>query len=169
MKIAVFSDTHKKTDIMREVVGADCPEMIIHLGDHDSDAAVLRQDYPFIPVYSVCGNCDYDSQEPEERVLSIGSIRIFVTHGHLFYVREGIDFLVYEAKKHNCQLALYGHTHLADYQEVDGVTVVNPGTAGVGWDLSWALISISDSKEFTVEINHMKNEATWQSAMKEID
>jgi len=70
----------------------------------------------------------------------------------MYNVRDELDTLVYKAKKENCQIALYGHTHIPYYRVIDGVAVVNPGTAGMGEDLTWALISISDNGEFSVEI-----------------
>jgi len=84
--------------------------------------------------------------------LTIGTVSIFITHGHMYNVRDELDTLVYKAKKENCQIALYGHTHIPYYRVIDGVAVVNPGTAGMGEDLTWALISISDNGEFSVEI-----------------
>lgn len=152
MRIAVFSDTHGNTEKMRDIVRTVNPNIIIHLGDHDKDTKILKQEFPNIPVYSVCGNCDYGSQEPSEGILSVGKVNIFATHGHFYNVRDELDSLVYTAKRRNCQIALYGHTHIPDCRVIDGVTAVNPGTAGIGWELTWALITLSDDGSFSVEI-----------------
>ena len=58
MKIAVFSDTHGSAKGMLNAVRDYKPEMIIHLGDGNSDLLKLEKEFPHIPVYSVCGNCD---------------------------------------------------------------------------------------------------------------
>ncbi len=145
MKAAVFSDTHSNTGRMVAELRRCKPDLILHLGDHDRDARILRREFPDIPVYVVAGNCDYGSQEPEEAVVSLGPVDAFLTHGHLFNVRWGVDALVYAAQEQECQLALYGHTHEADSQEIGGVKVVNPGTAGVGRELTYAWITIFDN------------------------
>lgn len=58
MKAAVFSDTHANTGLMVEAVRRYQPDVIIHLGDYERDTAVLRQEFPEIPLYNVRGNCD---------------------------------------------------------------------------------------------------------------
>ena len=67
----------------------------------------------------------------------------------------GLDSLVYAAQEQECQLALYGHTHEADSREIGGVKVVNPGTAGVGRTLTWALITVFDNGGVAVEIKEL--------------
>ena len=131
------------------------PDVILHLGDHDRDTRILRQRFPDIPLYSVCGNCDYGSQEPVSRVVSLGPVRAFITHGHMYNVRWGVDSLVYAAQEQECQLALYGHTHRADSQEIGGVKVVNPGTAGQGCRLSYAWITVFPNGGIAVEIREL--------------
>ncbi|MBR5093600.1 MAG: metallophosphoesterase [Oscillospiraceae bacterium] len=155
MNVAVFSDTHGNTGRMLAAVRAQRPDVLIHLGDYDRDAEDLRQEFPEIPLYVVCGNCDYGSQEPVSDVLELGPVRAFITHGHAFNVRWGVDALVYAAQEEECQLALYGHTHVADVQEVGGVKVVDPGTAGVGRDTSYAWIRIFDNGGIAVEIRDL--------------
>ncbi len=155
MNVAVFSDTHSNTGRMVAELRRRPPDVIIHLGDLERDACVLRREFPEIPVYAVCGNCDYGAREPEEGVVSLGPVRAFLTHGHRYNVRWGVDSLVYAAQEQECQLALYGHTHIADSQEIGGVKVVNPGTAGVGRELTYAWITIFDNGGIAVEIREL--------------
>ena len=152
MKAAVFSDTHGSTARMAAKVAELRPDLIIHLGDHDRDAQILRQRFPEIPLYSVCGNCDPGSDGLLADVVPIGPVRAYITHGHRYNVRWGVDSLVYAAQERECQLALYGHTHIPDSQEIGGVKVVNPGTAGMGPRLTWALITVFDNGGIAVEI-----------------
>ena len=58
MKAAVFSDTHTNIALCLEAVRRCRPDVIIHLGDHDRDAQAIAQQFPDIPMYNVCGNCD---------------------------------------------------------------------------------------------------------------
>ncbi len=155
MKAAVFSDSHGNTARMAAKVAEIRPDMILHLGDCERDAQPLRQRFPEIPLYGVCGNCDYDAKEPAVRVVELGPVRAFLTHGHLYSVRWGVDSLVYAAQEQECQLALYGHTHIADSQEMGGVKVVNPGAAGVGRKLTWALITVFDNGGIAAEIREL--------------
>ncbi len=155
MKAAVFSDTHGNLARMAAKVGEVRPDVIIHLGDCERDTRILRQKYPEIPLYAVCGNCDYGSREPTAGVVRLGPVKAFMTHGHLYNVRWGVDALVYAAQEQECQLALYGHTHEADSREIGGVKVVNPGTAGVGRKLTWALITVFDNGGIAVEIKEL--------------
>ena len=155
MKAAVFSDTHSNTALMVEAVRRYRPDLIIHLGDHERDTAILRREFPEIPLYAVCGNCDYGTREQSWDVVPLGPVKAFITHGHLYNVRWGLDSLVYAAMEQGCQLALYGHTHEADSQEIGGVKVVNPGTAGVGRKLTWAWIQVFDNGGIAAEIRDL--------------
>ena len=62
------------------------------------------------------------------------------------------DWLVYAAEEQGASLALFGHTHRAFYEQVGGVTLLNPGTAGKGSDLTWAMVTIFDNGAISCEI-----------------
>ena len=146
MKAAVFSDTHTNIALCLEAVRRCRPDAIIHLGDHDRDARAIAQEFPEIPMYSVCGNCDLAPTSPVSDTVQLGPVKAFITHGHLYNVDyDRVDSLVYAAQEQGCQLAMFGHTHRPLYQEVGGVTVLNPGTAGKGSKLTWALVEIFDN------------------------
>jgi putative phosphoesterase len=155
MKAAVFSDTHSNTALMVEAVRRVRPDVIIHLGDHDRDTAILRREFPEIPLYGVCGNCDYGSAEPAWDVVPLGPVKAYITHGHLLNVRWGVDSLVYAAQEQGCKLALYGHTHEADIQEIGGVKVMNPGTAGMSRKPTWGWIQVFDNGGIALEIREL--------------
>ncbi len=156
MKVAVFSDTHSNNELMLEAVRRCRPDAAIHLGDHDRDAVELRHEFPEIPVYSVCGNCDLMPLAPEKDVVQLGPIKAFITHGHLYNVNFGrVDSLVYAAQEAGAQLAMFGHTHQAYYEQIGGVQVLNPGTAGRGRELTWALVEIFDNGGFACEIRKL--------------
>ena len=52
-----------------------------------------------------------------------------------------------ETKKQNCDIMLYGHTHIAYEKYIDGLYVFNPGSAGRGgYDgNSYGLLEITES------------------------
>ena len=157
MKVAVFSDTHGVTAPMADAVQRCRPDVLIHLGDHDRDTAVLLKRFPEIPLYSVAGNCDLASMAPNVLTVSLGPVRAFLTHGHLYKVNFGhVDSLVYAAEEAGCTLALFGHTHTPFHQDIGGVKVVNPGTAGKGRNLTWALLNIYDNGGMAAEMRDLE-------------
>lgn len=153
LRAAVFSDTHTSVSLMLEAVPSYHPDVILHLGDHDRDTAILSTEFPDIPVHVVCGNCDSGSGAPLTKVVTLGPVKVFLCHGHSYNVSWGdVSRLVYAAQEQGCRLALYGHTHIADRQEIGGVQVLNPGTAGKGIHLSWAKVEVYENGAFTCEI-----------------
>ena len=153
MKVAVFSDTHGVTSPMVQAVRDIMPDALVHLGDYERDAEILLREFPDIPLYHVCGNCDYAAKAPARLAVQLGPVTAFLTHGHLYHVDYGrVDSLVYAAQEAGAQLALYGHTHTALHQDMGGVKVVNPGTAGKGQNLTWALLEIFENGGIAAEI-----------------
>ena len=156
MKAAVFSDTHGLTSLMLDAARSSGAEVLIHLGDHDSDADVLRRELPDKALYVVRGNCDMCSFAPDFDVVPLGSVKAFITHGHLYNVRWGdLSNLAYAALEQGAKLALFGHTHETVYEDYGSVTVVNPGTAGKGRELTWAEIVVNDDGGFAVNIKNL--------------
>ena len=153
LRIAVFSDTHGNTAPMLSAVRQERPDVLIHLGDHDRDALVLREEFPDTPLHSVCGNCDLMPRAPEKLVVQLGPVKALLTHGHIYNVsRWQADSLVYAAQEAGAQIAMFGHTHRAVNDQLGGVTLLNPGTAGKGADLSWALVTVFDNGAISCEI-----------------
>lgn len=155
LRAAVFADTHANTALMREAVRRCRPDLVIHLGDHDRDAEILRSDFPGLPLYSVCGNCDIASSAPQTDLVPLGPVKAFITHGHLYNVNWSLDSLVYAAQEAGAKLALFGHTHEAVNLEIGGVSVLNPGTAGRGRKLTWALVTVFDNGGVACEIKDL--------------
>ena len=88
-------------------------------------------DYPTIASIGVLGNCDFASMHPGaqfEGVFSVENRRIFYTHGHKYNVKTGYEYIVSNAKFNKADVVLYGHSHIAVFQEFNGVTVINPGS-----------------------------------------
>jgi len=156
MKAAVFSDTHTNTALMIEAIRRSQPDIIVHLGDHDRDTAVICSEFPDIPLYSVCGNCDLAATAPETDIVPMGPVKAFITHGHLYDVEyDRLTSLVYAAQEQGAKIAMYGHTHRALYEEIGGVKVLNPGTAGKGRDLTWALLEVCGNGNISCQIKEL--------------
>lgn len=132
MKLIVFSDSHHRnvTDMLA-VIRAENPDVVLHLGDVVEDVDDIRSVFPDLQIYQVCGNNDFGWQSDgisDNLVVCAEQVRIFITHGHLFGVRRNTKMLAKEARKNNCQAALYGHTHRAGISQEDDILIANPGS-----------------------------------------
>ena len=155
IKAAVFSDTHGNTALMTEAVRRTRPDILIHLGDYERDADVLRREFPEIPLYSVCGNCDLAPMSPLTDIVPLGPVKAFICHGHSYDVGYGADRLVYAAQEQGAKIALFGHTPTAYNGEAGGVKVINPGTAGKGRAPTYAVIEVFPNGGIASEIKEL--------------
>ncbi|MDD2338514.1 MAG: YfcE family phosphodiesterase [Geobacteraceae bacterium] len=128
MKIAVLSDTHGNyplgITILDRISGLDC---IIHLGDilHDADIIGYALD---IPVIKLAGNCDSAPNADRELLLNISDMTIFLSHGDLYGVKNGIERIYEKASSEKAGIILYGHTHVPAIQKKGEILLVNPGS-----------------------------------------
>lgn len=128
MKALVFSDTHGRTLEMLQAIDKEQPDMVLHLGDCVPDVDDIANVFDGLPVRNVCGNNDWSSDAPESMIVTLGGVRVFLTHGHLFNVRRNRNMLVREARRNHCAVALYGHTHQTELGQYGEVLVCNPGS-----------------------------------------
>jgi uncharacterized protein len=103
-------------------------DLILHTGDHCSVASLQELRALGPPVEAVFGNAD-DAQLratlPRERVVSIGGVRIGMTHVPGPKVaRETRLLRVFP----DCVAIVYGHTHIPQVERVEGVWILNPGS-----------------------------------------
>lgn len=128
MRILIVSDTHGSLRNFDTVIEREKEiDMLLHLGDVEGDddymEAVMN-----CPVHIVGGNNDYFSRLPGEIELRIGKYKVFMTHGHGYYVSMDTKRLKQAARARGADIAMYGHTHRPDIDLVDGVKVINPGS-----------------------------------------
>ena len=111
MNIVVASDTHGRADRLAEVLRRTGADVLLFLGDGLRDLAVV--DEARVTVRAVRGNCDWFSGEsaPEARLEIFGKYRVFMTHGHRYGVKGGIEHAVVAAAENGADVLLYGHTH----------------------------------------------------------
>ena len=134
MRILVFSDSHRDCkiciDVINRIIGID---MILHAGDHSEDAKRIGKQFPDIPVYSVVGNCDFGGGA-KELVIEAEGKKIFLTHGHLYNVKNDYEYtlILEKTKGLGCDCAVFGHTHLGLCDVKGGITLLNPGSIRYG-------------------------------------
>lgn len=131
MRIGVISDTHVSgiEELPQGLVETlKNMDIIVHLGDYTGKGLLdgLRELGDF---HGVCGNMDPLSIKmalPEKEVLEIGGKRIGLIHGSGapwdLATRVRGQFLDVDA-------VLYGHSHVACSETLEGVLCVNPGSA----------------------------------------
>ena len=64
----------------------------------------------------------------EEIIFKIGDIRVYVTHGHLYDVKQSPMKLIYRAKELGANIVCFGHTHVLGAEYIDDIFFVNPGS-----------------------------------------
>ena len=126
--IVVVSDSHGNRQALDALDGIFAEsDLIIHLGDTSSDGGYIRVKFPDKTVV-INGNCDFISVGENEKIVTCEGVNILCCHGHLYSVKSSLSRLAKRAKELDCAIALYGHTHDAKESEIDGVTLLNPGT-----------------------------------------
>ncbi len=144
--LVIISDTHRNRAAMDRLQGifSEC-DYIVHLGDLSSDGGYLRGMFPDKTIV-INGNCDLDKTGDDEKVLEVEGVKIFMCHGHNYSVKQTLARLAAEAAERGCTVALYGHTHEARVDELDGVKLINPGNLSRYGRNSYCYLAVHDGK-----------------------
>ena len=127
-RLVVVSDSHGNKKGLEELLPIISENhYCIHLGDGIADLGGILEKEGRKTLFCR-GNCDFFAQVAEEGVLEAENVKIFYCHGHKYGVKSGLGLLAKAAKDKGCAVALYGHTHIAKISEIDGVTLINPGS-----------------------------------------
>ncbi|MGL4819932.1 MAG: metallophosphoesterase [Bacilli bacterium] len=125
--ILVVSDNHGDDSRLSRIVAhphAKEADVWIHCGDSE-----FRPDHPLVaPFEAVCGNCDWGSSLPEERLVEVGEERILVTHGHLWDIKRTLTRLHFRAQEVGATIVCFGHSHIMGVERVGDILFVNPGS-----------------------------------------
>ena len=164
LRILIMSDSHvRNVNVelaiaqVREEIGEF--QMLIHLGDV-GDARELES-LAGVPCYIVRGNTDYDAKLLNANVIEAGGHRIFATHGHLYQVDMRLDLLRFAALENDCDIAMYGHTHVPYLEEdPDDITILNPGSISkprqADHRYTYMVMEIDDEDEVTYELRYVE-------------
>lgn len=144
MKLAVFSDTHGRTDGMLRTIRIVTPDVVFHLGDYERDTRCIRAAFPELLVCAVSGNCDAQPENPDTAAFTLGGVRIFASHGHRYGVKFSQNALLNAGYFSGAGLILFGHTHEAMHEEISGTHILNPGSAGLGARCTYGLVTLQD-------------------------
>lgn len=155
MKVLIVSDTHRKNENYFKVLKIHNPDMVIHCGDAEGSEYVLSE-AAGCPVQIVLGNNDFFSYLPRELDLKIGPFKVWVTHGHNYYVSMGNEVIKREAAARGVDIVMYGHTHKPVVDRKGKIIAVNPGSLSYprqeGRRPSYIIMEVGEKDaDFTIE------------------
>lgn len=139
--IVVISDSHgnlPKDEEFLQILNES--DYIFHLGDGARDIQYLNEHYPDKFTY-VFGNCDSFSGELF-KIVEVEGVKFLLTHGHKFHVKSDLFELAFECSYQNANYALYGHTHISAVDNLNGVTLINPGS--IGYERSYCYLIVNN-------------------------
>ncbi|GAA0664065.1 metallophosphoesterase [Natronoarchaeum mannanilyticum] len=136
--VAIVSDTHVPSrasavpEWVREAVAS--ADRVIHAGDFDSrDAYEEFRDIAGAELVAVRGNMDPRGIDvPERAGLTVEGVEFVVTHGdgHTGSYRDRVlETVRREADDPDSVVGVSGHTHELLDEVVDGIRLLNPGSA----------------------------------------
>lgn len=125
MKLILVSDNHSESGVLNDIYEKhDDADAYFHLGDSE----FVYDDIELSMYRRVKGNMDFYPEFPENEIYELNGVRFFYTHGHHLGVNQGREALAQHAKEQGATFAFYGHTHVARYELINGVHVINPGS-----------------------------------------
>ena len=158
MRILIVSDTHRKNASFYDVLEIEQPDMVIHCGDAEGAEFEFRE-VADCPVEVVLGNNDFFSALPGELTLDIGPYKVWVVHGHNFFVSMGRENLKEEAAVRGADIVLFGHTHRPVIDTEGEVIAVNPGSLSYprqeGRKPSYAVMVLDENDKISFSIKFL--------------
>ena len=150
MKALVFSDSHGKMSYIKNAIELhkSNTDAVIFLGDGIKDIERIKEQYPQIAFFIVCGNCDFLAQGYEaEKVICLGENRVLICHGHTLNVKSTLIRATMRAIELGCDALFYGHTHIAEDTVCEildkRIHVFNPGS--IGYQGSYGIVNTSNN------------------------
>lgn len=159
MKILIVSDTHRSNALYLQLVEKYEPlDMIIHCGDIEGSELTISKASD-CHVHMVAGNNDFFSQIPMEDEFYIGKYKVFLTHGHHYYISMGNELLKDEARSRGADIVMYGHTHRPVIEQDGNILAINPGSLTYprqeGRRPSYVLMELDEKGEISAEIKFL--------------
>lgn len=159
MKVLIVSDTHRQNKNFLDVVEKEKDiDLLIHLGDIEGSEYTIQQAVS-CPVEMVCGNNDFFSSLPSEKIIKIGKHRALITHGHRYYIGMGNEMLKEEAIAQGADIVMYGHTHKPVVEVGNDIVAINPGSLSYprqeNRKASYIVMNIEQNGETSYELKYL--------------
>jgi len=148
MRILIVSDSHFKE--CNEAIALKNPcDILIHCGDSQLN---FKHDDLKKYDYKVRGNCDFDTDFPEEVFFECDGIKFYVVHGHKQNVGYSSSNILDSSK--DAKFIFHGHTHILSCEELENKVIINPGSVSSSrsnYTETFAILNVENSK-YKVEI-----------------
>ena len=159
MRILIVSDTHGRHGSLDKVLEREKNiDMFLHMGDVEEGDLYMERIMK-CPVYMVAGNNDFYGNLPREHVLQIGKYKVWMTHGHPYYVSMNTRRLKEVARERDVDIVMYGHTHRPDIDIEEDLIVLNPGSLSYprqqGREYTYIVMELDDAGEASFELRHV--------------
>ncbi len=151
MKVVVISDVHGNRQAFNRIISFNPDaDYIISLGDSELQYSELQKHN----VICVKGNYPFDAGVVYEQEIKIKDTKLFITHGHRYKVRRGIDHLYDKGLELSSDIVLYGHTHIAKVDYRNKIYIINPGSVSRSRNHmieSYLILYIENNNQFKYE------------------
>ncbi len=129
IRLGIIADTHGLFDRKVPALFNDVTH-ILHAGDVD-DPQILDKLRQIAPVTVVCGNVDGGelAELPIFARVEFGGKKILMTHIIGRPTKLNVKTAA-EVAREKPDILLYGHTHIPKRDDLDGIVIFNPGSAG---------------------------------------
>ncbi len=135
MRIGVISDTHIP-DKCEHIPGVILEafknvDMVIHVGDLVNLKVISELESVCPKVLAVSGNMDQKEVTkiyPSKQIVEIAGFKIGLMHGYGAPINL-INILKDAFKNDACNVIIFGHSHKAMNENIQGVLFFNPGSA----------------------------------------
>ena len=161
MIIGVLGDTHvpgrvrSVPHLVFETFRERGVELILCSGDINT-LSTLKELRKLAPLYAVRGEIDF-LDLPENKIIGVDGIKLGITHGHEALDEMGREPAVVTAREMGVDVLVLGHTHKLRQEVLNGLLVLNPGSATGAWaaagvvrEPSFMVLDVSD-RSVTVE------------------
>lgn len=159
MKILIVSDTHRHNDNYYKVLKRVGPvDKVVHCGDIECPETPLCE-AAGCPVEMVQGNNDFFSPMPKEKEFEIGKYKVWLTHGHNYYVAMNYETIKKEARARDIDIIMCGHTHKPMIDIMNDLILINPGSLSYprqeGRRPSYILMELDSAGEAHFSLNYV--------------
>lgn len=128
MKILIVSDTHRRNENYFQVIEQlGKLDLVIHCGDTEGSEYAIGEGAG-CETLIVMGNNDFFSKLPREIETTIGKYKVWITHGHNYYVSMNNEIIKEEAVRRGVDIVFYGHSHRPTVEIEKDIIAVNPGS-----------------------------------------
>lgn len=132
-KVLIIGDFHipdRATQIpveFKKILRGTTFDMILCTGDFTT-RKTFKWLHSLGKAKCVIGNMDRGLKLHKGRKTMVRGLAIGLIHGSEIHPRGDTDKLVEKAKEMKANILVYGHTHLAEVTQKDGVLLINPGS-----------------------------------------